>query len=298
MMPCWDDYRFFLAVAREGSLSAAARRLDVSQPTVSRRMEQLEADLGLRVLERKGSQLVVTPAGREVLGFIEGIERETAAIDRCLARRRSGPKPRVRLATTRGLATTWLVPRLAEFERSSAVRLDIHVALAFADLGHYQADVALRMGRPCDEALRGRRLAAVHCGLYASEAYLAKQGHPSGDPDLDDHLLIGSLGELAGLPQVRVFRERRAPLVAGVGVDCVSVQVALARHGHGLAVLPCFMAEAYPELQRVMRDAFDVPVELWALMNPDLRSDGAVREVFDFIVSSVQKEPSFFTGRD
>lgn len=290
-MACWDDYRFFLAVVRAGNLSAAARELEVSQPTVSRRMEQLERDLGLRLLHREGLRLEVTSAGREVIRFVEGIEREAAAIEQCIARRRHGPRPVVRLATTRGLATYWLAPRLPQLE----ARLEVYVSLSFADLGHYQADVALRMGHPRDETLLGRKVASVHCGLYASRQYFEERGTPTDIQELKAHLRIQSEGELSTLPQVCALHEL-APMIPSVGADCVAVQIAFARQGLGIAPFPCFMADSHPDLVRIFRESFDVPVELWALMNPDLKSDDAVREVFDFIVGETGRAKSYFAG--
>ena len=127
-MASWDDYRFFLAVARHGNHSAAARELGVSQPTVSRRIEQLESALGLTLFQREGVSCAVTLAGREALRFVERIEREAKAIDRCLAQRREGAGHPIRLATTRGLAI-WLAPKLTALGPGILGRLEIHVDL-------------------------------------------------------------------------------------------------------------------------------------------------------------------------
>lgn len=294
-MPSWDDYRYFLAVTREGSLAAAARSLGVSQPTVSRRMEQLELDVGVRLLSRDGPRLSPTPAGQEVVRFARSIEKEVSAIDQCLARRLRGPRTEVRLATTRGLASYWLAPLLADLESRASIRLVVYVSLGFVDLGHYCADVAVRMGQPGDDALHGRRVGAAHCGLYAARSYLEEYGEPDSLPDLANHLVIGSAGELPRLQQNRKLAEF-VSCSESVAADCVAVQIAIVRQGRGIATLPCFMADAHEELVRVLPKAFDVPVDLWVLMNPDLKTDPVVREVFDFLVNRACAASDAFQG--
>ena len=294
-MAVWDDYRFVLAVTREGSLSAAARSLSVSQPTVARRIEQLESDLGVKLVSRDGAQISITEAGMEISRFAERIEREADAISRCIDRRRLGDRPHVRVSTTRGLATSWLAPHLQRFETESCARLSVHVSLDFADLGHYHADVAVRMSRPADENLLGRRVASVHCGLYASTQYLERHGQPAAAEDLAGHTLLDSEGEIAELPQVKAL-ERMADREPALGADCVAVQIAMARNHLGIGAFPCFMADIYPDLERILPDSFDIPVDLWVLMNPDLKSSPAVREVFDFLVQSAKADAAFLRG--
>ena len=296
-MVCWDDYRFVLAVTRHGSLSAAARSLHVSQPTVARRIEQLESDLGVKLLSRDGGQVEITEAGREVSQFAERIEQEAEAIGQCMERRRLGDRPHVRISTTRGLAVHWLAPHLERFERESSSRLSLQVSLSFVDLGHYHADVAVRMSSPGDENLHGRRVAPVHCGLYACASYLERFGTPRTMADLAQHRLLASEGAIADLPQVRALNDACASEVDAMGADCVSVQIALARHGLGIGAFPCFMVDRGGGLTRVLRDAFDVPVDLWVLMNPDLKSNPAVREVYGFLVELAQADAAFLSGR-
>ena len=295
-MTCWDDYRFMLAVAREGSLSAAARSLGVSQPTVARRIEQLESDLRVKLLSRDGSQIAVTEAGREVARYAERIEQEANAVGQCMEHRRTGDRPHVRVSTTRGLATHWLTPQLPRLRASSQARLSVQVSLSFVDLGHYHADIALRMSSPGDENLLGRRVTDVHCGLYASPQYLEEFGTPTEMRALSGHQVIASEGEIADLPQVQALNAWTCNPPA-IGADCVAVQMAMARHSLGFGVFPCFMADPDPALVRVMPSAFDVPIQLWVLMNPDLKANRAVREVYDFLIAIAKEQSSALVGQ-
>ena len=291
VMVCWDDYRFMLAVIREGNLSAAARSLAVSQPTVARRIEQLESELGVKLTSRDGAQIQVTEAGREIGRFAERIEGEASAIQESIERLRTGDRPHVRISTTRGLAH-WLAPRLAKIEANTYARLSIQVSLNFADLGRYQADIALRMSSPGDENLLGRKVVPVHCGLFASKTYLETRGLPATAEDLRTHSLIGSDGALAELRQVKSL-EALAPVGTALSTDCVSVQIALARAHLGIGPFPCFMAAEHPDLVRVVPD-FDIPVDLWILMNPDLKSNPAVRAVYDVLVAAARDDAELF----
>lgn len=295
LMVGWDDYRFFLQVVRAGSHSAAARALGVSQPTVSRRIEQLEETVGFRLLVRDPSGCTPTEAGQDILRFVEGLEREAHAIDKTLARHRAGGGAPVRLATTRGLAI-WLASRFTALSPALQSRLQVLVGLHRADLAHAQADLALRMGRPGDEDLRGRRLGFVHSGLYASRGYLQARGTPSSWSDLIEHSELRSVAGISGLPQVEVLASK-VDMVAGTGANCVTVQTAMAKAGLGVAPLPCFMAAAEPELVRILPDAFDVPVELWILVHPDRNSDPAIREVFDVVVGAASEDRALFEGK-
>lgn len=294
-MPCWDDWRYLLTVVRTGSQSAAARALGVSQPTVSRRLEQLEEAVGLRLLVRVEGRLEPTEAGRELIRFMEGIEREAEAIDRVLARHRAGSGRPVRLATTRGLAL-FLAPTIASLDPELRARLVVHVDLGLADLAHDQADVALRMGRPGDEDLRGRRLGPVHCGLYGSRRWLDRVGRPETPEQLGSLPEIRSVGPLAGLQQVRALAAVGS-LAPGPGADCVAVQIAMAVAGCGVGAFPCFMAAREPELERILVDVLDVPVELWALTHPDRSRDPAVRAVFEAVVDAAERGRDQLLGR-
>ena len=202
----WDDYRFFLAVVRHRTLSAAARALDVTQPTVGRRIEALQSRVGA-LFDRDGSNLVVTPLGQEILAFVEEMERQHAAVHRCVERERVEGQASIRVTTTFGLATRWLAPLLEEF-RTSAPELSfaVQTGIPLADLLHREADIAIRMGTPGDDQLVGTRVGRVGCGLYAAERYLEEHGHPTSLEALANHHIVESEGEIADLVQVRALR--------------------------------------------------------------------------------------------
>lgn len=296
-MLSWDDYRFFLAVARCGSLSAAARALSVTQPTVGRRIDQMENELKVKLFERTESGFNLTEAGEAALNFVEAMDREAEAAGNCLARFLNRPKEVVRIATTLNLATCWLTEKLAAFKTTNPnVRLAIRVGIQRTDVSRYKADIALRMGNPGDDQLFGRRIGQVNCGLYASQAYAADYGIPESLADLAQHSVIDSEGEIENLPQVTALRDAIEDKEIDFGADNTTVQMAAVRNGLGIAPLPCFMADPAPNFLRVLPEAFDVPVDLWLLVNRDLKETGPVRRTYDFIARAITADAALFRG--
>ncbi len=293
----WDDLRFFLAVAREGSLSAAARALRVSQPTVARRIEQLEQQAGQVLFGRDCQGVCLNEAGQAVLRFVEGMEREAEGIDNFLHNAARLPRPTVRIATTFNLANFWLTDKLAGLShRDSSVRYAVQVGIEKADVQRYCADIAVRMGDPEDETLFGRRVGKVHCGLYASDAYLADRGLPQSPAALAGHRIIGAEGAVENLPQCTALRQLSGSDGCDFCADNTNIQLAAARAGLGIATLPCFVAESEKTLQRILPEDFDIPVDLWVLVNHDLKESGPVRRTYDFILNEALRDSALFKG--
>ncbi|TQV82129.1 LysR family transcriptional regulator [Denitrobaculum tricleocarpae] len=296
-MLSWDDYRFFLAVARCGSLSAAARALSVTQPTVGRRIDQMEAELKIKLFERTDSGFCLTDAGKATLHFAEAMDREAEGAGNCLARYLSQPKEIVRIATTLNIATCWLTEKLAAFKTTNPnIRLAIRVGIQRADVSRYKADIALRMGEPGDDQLFGRRIGQVHCGLYASQDYIEDRGMPGSLAELSEHSVIDSEGEIENLPQVAVLRDLLPEGDVHFGADNTTVQMAAVRCGLGIAALPCFMADPAPNFLRILPDVFDIPVDLWLLVNRDLKETGSVRRAYDFLARAITADAALFSG--
>ncbi len=297
-MLSWDDYRFFLAVARCGSLSAAARALSVTQPTVGRRVDQMECELKIKLFERTDSGFCLTDAGKATLHFAEAMDREAEGAGNCLARFLSTPKEIVRIATTLNIANCWLAEKLAAFKTTNpSVRLAIRVGIQRTDVSRYKADIALRMGEPGDDQLFGRRIGQVHCGLYASQSYIEDRGAPETLDDLSNHSVIDSEGEIENLPQVTVLRDVVSNGEIDFGADNTTVQMAAVRCGLGIAALPCFMADPAPNFVRILPETFDIPVDLWLLVNRDLKETGPVRRTYDFLARAITADAALFNGK-
>ena len=293
----WGLYRYFLAVADSGSLTAAARRLGVSQPTVGRQIQALEDVMGARLFDRTCNGYALTSAGEGILELAQVIEERALAIERHIAGKDERLDGRVRISAAEGLATYWLAPKLPEIrERHPEIEIELIVKSAALDLMRREADIVLRIGEPRSDDLIGRRMGKIHFGLFASEDYLSRHGTPECLDQLRDHTVIESVGAIADLTQARLVRELAGPAPAGVHCDNLITQFAAVRAGVGLMALPLYMAGAEPGLRRILADDFDVSLDLWLLVHRDLRPVARIAAVFEYLVDAICRDGEHFTG--
>ncbi|MFS2019466.1 LysR family transcriptional regulator, partial [Massilia sp. CT11-108] len=163
----WNDLKYFLEVARGGSLTRAADVLRVSQSTVGRRIAELEARLATRLFARYQTGYHLTDEGRELLGRAEAVEDNMLAFERGASGLSPGVSGLVRLATSDNLASDLVIPALPRFvARHPQLRLEIVTTTAAVELGRRDADLALRLVRPSHGNLKARRLGAMSYGVY------------------------------------------------------------------------------------------------------------------------------------
>jgi DNA-binding transcriptional LysR family regulator len=268
-MADWDDLRFFLAVHRAGSLTAAARVLGSSQPTVGRRVAALARRHGAALLEARGGRLVLTPAGRRVLVRAERMEREAAAIARDVDRLDERPQGVVRVASPEGVGLLVLAPRLAAFRREHpGIDLLLVSEAPVVDLIRREADLALRFVRPRQHQLVIRRVARVPFEPYAAASYLAERPR-GGDVLLPGDDLVDFHEDLAAAPESAWLRRRvpeghvrvrvrtplaiRAAVLAGAGVGLLSPYVAEDPALHRLATTAPLVRDLFLVYHRALR---------------------------------------------
>ncbi|MGF1551932.1 MAG: LysR family transcriptional regulator [Paracoccaceae bacterium] len=288
----WDDLRFFHAVARTGSLSGAARELGVSQPTVGRKIRDLETALQAKLFDRLACGYSLTEAGWRI--FDKATEMADAA--RCIADRVSGETNAaagaVRLTCPEGLGAAWLTPHLRALrQRHPHLAVQVSLCSTTLDLANGEADVALRMGEPQDTTLVGRRIGEIAFHLYASRDYLAERGVPSSLEDLAAHRVIESGGKLAGVPQALLLRDRAHGASVSLSLDSLLAQAAAARAGFGVAALPTYLVAEAGDLVRVLDERFRVVMPLWLLTREDLRGVTRVRALQDFVIATARRCP-------
>lgn len=250
----WDDLRIFLAIARGGTLSAAARALRITQPTAGRRLAALEAKLGARLVDRTPSSLVLTRAGREMMAHAGRMEAEALAAERLTRGRDAGYEGAVRVTASEWLVVRVLSPGLASIARAHPrITIELISDTRHLNLPRREADLAIRPRRFDDAAVVERRVGHLEFSLYAARRYLAERGAPA--MGCKDHALIamdddvgdaarGWLGEVASEAHVVARTNGREPMAA------------MAAAGLGLTCLPTVLGDAVPELERVpMRTA-------------------------------------------
>lgn len=275
----WDDVRYFLALSRQGSLSAAARALGVEHSTVSRRVGQLEATLRLRLFDRLPRGWVPTAEGQRLIAGAQALEAEMLAFERDASSARGGLRGTVRLSVPPLLLQHVLMPLLAPWPTLyPEIALDLVGENRQSRLAQGEAEIALRLAAPTDEGLIARPLAEVGYALYTARE------RPLPAPP--EQVFIGFDRSMGDLPK-RAWMDAHAAgrRMALRSNDFVAMQQA-ARAGWGIAMLPRFLGQADPLLMPVP-GAPAVPSQpLYLMMHPGLRRSERVQAMVRFLVQA------------
>lgn len=274
----WDDLRVFLAVARTGSLSGAARSLGVNHSTVFRRIAGFEEELDVRLFERLPTGYALTAAGEETLAIVERIEADVATLDRTVTGQDLRLSGTVRITAIDMLAFWLLPPSLARFhEAYPGIEIELVVGNEALNLSRRETDIALRIGNTPPETLVGRRVGRLNFAVFGAPDYCA--AHP--ETDLAQHQWIGF--DNAHAPLVRRFEEFLPGVRPVFRSNSIAAALRLVSAGIGLAILPSAIAGLKDNLVRVA----DVPdtfgLDLWLLTHEDLRHTARIRAVIDFL---------------
>ncbi len=291
----WDDTRAFLAVMRAGTLSAAAEQMGVGLATLSRRIERLEDALGLPLFVRQQSGYQLTQDGANLVPQAEAMEAAAASL-------RSGAKGRleiagmVRLATAENLATGLILPEMGRLQTTyPALTIEVVTDIATVNLHRRDADLALRMVKPDRGNVTLQRVGTMGYGLYGAPNYVA-QRRPAPDLGIyDTDAFVGWCETQSHLPAAQWIErilQGRAPAIT---TTSLSTQIAAAKAGLGLAVLPHFLARD-AGLACIEGDVgIDQPIYL--VIQSDLAQTPRIRIVAEFLRDLVQTHRSRLNGR-
>lgn len=283
----WNLYRSFLAVLREGSLSAAARRLGSTQPTVGRHLDALEAALGTPLFRRTPQGLVASAAAQALRPHAEAMEASAAALLRAVAAE-DGEGGTVRISASDIVGCEVLPRILAGFRaRYPRVALELVSSNRLSNLLTREADIAVRMIRPEQGALVARHLGTVRIGLYAHRDYLARRGLPRSVEELRGHSAIGFDADaqfLRGLQAQGLVLERE---LFDFRSDNQLAQLAAIRAGLGIGGLQRGIARREPDLVPVLPAEVSFRLEMWLAMHQDLRGNPPVRRLFDHLAAEL-----------
>jgi DNA-binding transcriptional LysR family regulator len=286
--PGWELYRTFLEVVRDGSLSGAARKLSLTQPTVGRHIDALEASLGLSLFSRSPQGLKATPAALELVSYAETMAAASAALRRTASGGAKTDRGTVRVTASEMIGCEVLPPLLASFRDSHpGITLELALNNRNEDLLRRDADVAVRMVRPRQKSLVARRVGKSAIGFYAHRSYAEKYGLPKQVAELEKHCLIGfdrdalALRSLGELPRP-VTREN-----FGFRCDSDLAQFAALKAGVGIGGCQHNIARRFPELVPVLAKAIRFELEVWVATHEDMRSTGRVRLLFDYLAAGL-----------
>ena len=301
----WDDLRYFLAVAATGSLSAAARELNVNTTTVLRRIGNLEEALDARLFERLRSGYALTQDGTRLLQSLEPVDNSLSSLQRDFQAGSGDVRGVVRLSASEVIAGGLLGPLLPVLqEKSPDVALDIITDPSISGLGPAprvmnalrDVDIALRLARPTQGDMLVRKLTDVTYGLYASSNYAATLGDGPARNDLSDVKIIGFSEEERPLgPVWWLSRAEKAGQVL-MRSSSAATRLAACLNGDAVAALPCFQANNIAGLTRLAGPDLVGSLELWLLTRADMAKLGHVRAVMDFVVQAVEDESARLRG--
>ena len=280
--PGWTLYRTFLAVVDEGSLSGAARQLGLTQPTVARHIDALEAALGANLFLRSQRGLIPTEMALDLKPYAETLASTAAALLRTASARAGEISGSVRVSASDVVGVEHLPPILADLRRRHpGLVVELVLSNAVDDLLQRDADIAVRMVEPVQEALVAQCLPPIALGLHAHRAYLERNGTPTSTEDLARHDLIGFD---RGTPAVRAIVGRFPALdrpAFALRTDSDLAQLAAIRAGFGIGVCQVPVARRDPDLVHILADAMSVDLGLWIVMHEDLKTSARCRAVFD-----------------
>lgn len=286
----WELYRSYLGVLSEGSLSGAARALGVTQPTVGRHIAALEQALGLTLFTRSQQGLLPTDAARELRPYAEAMQHSAAALARAASGHGEGVRGTVRVTASEVMGVEVLPPLLAQLQaRHPGLTVELALSNRVQDLLHREADIAIRMTEPRQEALIARRVGVVALGLHAHASYLQAQGTPTSLAELAHHRLIGFDQET---PFIRAARKLLPPWRHedfALRSDSDLAQLALIRAGGGIGICQVALARRTPQLVHLLAPQFSAGLDTWVVMHEDLRNSPRCRHTFDALVAGLQQ---------
>jgi len=288
-MTNWDDLRIFLAVARTGSISGAARHLNVQHSTISRRMRKMEEKLGARLVERKKTGYELTPAGENIKQAALRVETEVLGVDVAVIGKDSNLVGPLRVTAINNMASSVLMPMFSSFSQAYP-QVDLHIVVSNIDssLAQREADVAIRLTNSPTDTLIGKRMVTVASTIYGNQDYLQQIREQRREP------------KWIGVECCEFHKSwtRHSCNEQGHNFYCDDTLLTLAaiREGLGVSYLPCFMGDAEPHLERYCEPDPSHNLGLWILLHPDLKRTARVLAFRDHMSTAVTAMKDLFEG--
>ncbi len=284
--PSWDDYRFFLATSGAGSFTKAARNLGVTQPTLSRRIEHLEQQLGVRLFVRMKTGVALTSNGESILQTAREIESRILEIQRNLLGSDKRLDGTVRISVTDGLATYWMTPAVPEFhDRHPGVLVEFNCSTEPADAVRMETELSIRFQKPKEPELISVKLGTLHFVPWASSEYVKRHGLPRNPEDLLSHRLLDHSnyyhddGDWSNW-----FALARAANLIRYRSNSSAAMLSAIKNSVGIGLLPTYACEVVEGIVPIVLDV-RTHSYIWLAYHPDLRDTARVHVVVDWVRS-------------
>ena len=295
----WNDLRYFVAVADQGSTLKAGKALRVSQTTVARRIAALEDAVGLALFDRRTAGYALTPDGEALLRHARQVAASAEQFSQVAAAQARDHSGTVRLTTQEIFAVTLLAPMLKELhDKHPDIVIEIDTQQELLELGEGEADIAIRSTAGEQPAgVVGRRICIDDWTLYCSREYADRNGIPRTRKELMNHSIVGGGGGKLWLHYEAWLRslglEDRVAMHQSTSTGLLSA----VRSGFGLAVLPCVVADADPDLVRCIPPRDDHQRSMWLLTHERVRHTPRVRLVIDFLYDRLMRHVRMLEDR-
>lgn len=285
----WELYRSFLSVLQEGSLSGAARALGITQPTAGRHIAALEKALGFALFTRSQSGLIPTAAALELRSHAESMHSAAAALQRAAESHGSGVQGTVRISASEVIGVEVLPPVIARLQQQHPqLKVELVLTNRVQDLLQREADIAVRMTRPKQDALIARHVGDVMLGLHAHQDYLDRCGTPATLDELANHTLIGFDTETPFLRAAAKALPIATPGGFALRTDSDIGQLALIRAACGIGVCQIALARRNAALVRLLPQHLALSLSTWIVMHEDLRTTPRCKVTFDALIEGLQ----------
>lgn len=285
--PDWQWYRSFLAVLDEGSLSAAARALGLTQPTLGRHIDALEGALQLKLFTRSFDGFAPTDAALALQPYAVGLADTASALLRTASGQREGVRGTVRITASEVVGVEVLPPILAGLRQQHPdLAIELMLSNQVDDLLRREADIAVRMAQPTQGALLARRVGAIELGMHARADYLARCGAPKRMEDLAGHSVVGFDKMTPWLRRLQSTLGGFDRTTFALRADSDLAQLAMIRAGFGLGVCQVGLAQR-AGLVRVLTTPFSFKLDTWVAMHADLRDSPRCAVTFAALVAGL-----------
>ncbi|MCB5203661.1 LysR family transcriptional regulator [Neorhizobium sp. T786] len=291
----WDDLQYFLAVARTGQLSTAARHLRTSHATVSRRIDRLEFALKVKLFERNPRGYVLTSIGQRFIETAEKIEAETDRLQADVATGVTAQRGVIRMSAPEGFANFFFTQRMGAFyAQHPNISLELVTIQQIMSLSRKEADIAVTLDPPKAGPYSTDKITDYNLNVYASAEYLAKSGPIRRRDDLLAHPFIGYIEDMIFAPGLDYLGDVHPGIKPRFQSSSIFAQLTATKNGFGLCVLPHFIARAQPDLTIVLPEEVTLTRSYWLVCHRDLSSVPRVRSVSDYIYSAVRTNQEAF----
>jgi DNA-binding transcriptional LysR family regulator len=286
----WDDFKIALAIARSGSLNAAARALGTTQPTVSRRLDALERAIGEKLFERDVAGLAPTPLCKALLESLDQMAELAQAIERRIAARDTGLQGRITVTSLAWFGDHILAPLLARFSAMhQLVTIDLVNDPRLFNLSRREADIALRIpGSFEQEDLVERKVAEFSFGLYASLGYLNRQGTPDFAEGCAGHRVVSLVESSVRVLHIEWLLRIAPQAHVVLRSNGLQSHIATAAAGEAMAVLPRILGDRIDSLPRLEAPLAEPVQPIKLGVHADMRDTARIRALIDYLVRELK----------